>query len=185
MNHSETMGIPSGWIKKGIFTLVYGRAGTGKTHLAYYAYLVAKSKNLDPVLIATEPGTTLFLRKIQHAEYHVAHTLDELVRLVTSNSLRGKFIIIDSVNWHYRSEPGIENGKILMYLSSVARSTGGLYTAQVSGEGLLPSGAPYIIPWAHIVIRTSKINDKFLAESLRPHRKTLMYEIRGKDLRWL
>ncbi len=173
------------YITKTKFTLIYGKAGTGKTHLAYYAYKIAEKKMLRPIFIATEPGTTLFLRKAGFDLFITAQTIDGLLREALYHALMGEYVIIDSINWHYRSNPDISYARIISFLSSLLMRTGGLATAQVSGEGNLPSGAPYLIPWTHNILKTSKINDKFLIEVLRPIRKTLMYTVRGLEIKWL
>lgn len=172
-------------IRIGGLLLVYGPAATGKTHLSYTIYKDI-SRTSKAVFIATEPGTLVFLRHIGESGYIHAKTMDELVYTATKQAVEGATIIIDSINWHYRENPSPGYSRMLSYLASLVGSTGGVATAQVAGEGL-PSGAPYIVPWATAVIETRRLRTGvFEATLLKPFKKVMLFEPgQGGIVRWL
>ena len=167
------------WIRERRHVLIYGEAATGKTHLAYQFFLEAARAGLEPVMLATEPGTITFLSHIG-APYEPVMTMDSLASSVTEHALKGRYIIVDSLNWHYRENPGIEGARLLGYIASVLHETGGLSTAQVSADAQWPSGAPYIMPYAHVVARTSRGRRGFLLSLLKPVRRTGMFRLTSR-----
>ncbi|MCE4601337.1 MAG: ATP-binding protein [Desulfurococcales archaeon] len=164
--------------------LVYGESATGKTHMAYEIYNYAASQGLNPVFIATEPGTATFLSAVG-GEFIRVLSLDELARQITYHASMKRYIVVDSVNWHYREAPGPSGGRILAYISALLREAGGFATAQVSGGEGGPSGAPYIMPWAGTVGVTRRGDGIFLVELLKPVKRLLGFRIRGTSLEWL
>ena len=163
---------------------MYGEAATGKTHIAYEIYKYAASQGLNPVFIATEPGTATFLSAVG-GEFIRVLSLDELARQTTYHAAMERYIVVDSINWHYRETPGPDGGRMLAYISALLREAGGFVTAQVSGEDGEPSGAPYITPWASAVGVTRRGDGIFLVELLKPVKRLLGFRIRGTSLEWL
>ena len=164
--------------------LVYGEAGTGKTHIALDAYKTLIELGGSPRLLATEPGTTLLARKTNTPHIEIL-SMDELVLEATRIVAEKGYPIIDSINWHYRPSPGPRLGKQLAYLSALLRESGGLATAQVSGGEAEPSGAPYILPWTHVIVRTYRRRGVFYLEFQKPVRRILGFKIRGEEVEWL
>jgi len=171
-------------VEEKVFVLVYGPYATGKTHLAYDAYIFAEKLGYNPVIIATEPGTRTFLRDLK-VNYTSVLTMDGLAEEATRAVLEGRYPIVDSINWIYREKPGPENGRILAYISALLGRSGGLATAQVSGSEDEASGAPYIIPWTYAIGRTSREKGLYLLEFKTPVKKVLGFKIRGKQIEWL
>ena len=172
-------------LESGGLLLIYGPAATGKTHLSYTIYK-AFSESGRAVFIATEPGTLVFLRHIGEQKYIHARTMDELVHAATEQAVQGRTLVVDSINWHYRENPSPDYARMLSYLASLIGSTRGAATAQVAGEGL-PSGAPFIVPWATAIIRTRRVRSGvFEAAILKPFRKVMLFEPgEGGTVKWL
>lgn len=166
------------------FFLVYGPYATGKTHLAYEAYLVAEMYGYKPIIIATEPGTASFLSGLDVDSVRVL-TMDELAREATKAVVNGRYTVIDSINWLYRENPGPEHGRLLAYVSALLGSKGGFATAQVAGGDDEASGFPYMFPWSRVIARTRRETGLYLLEFMRPLRRILGFEIRGKRVKWL
>ncbi len=166
------------------YVLVYGPAGTGKTHLAIHAYALASELGMSPVILSTEPGTRL-LAEEAGAEYRSVHSLDRLAEEAVRESLEGRYVIVDSINSYYRAAPGPGSGRILAFLSGLLREAGGFATAQVAGEEATPSGSPYLRPWPHVIARTEKARDYFLLITEKPSRRVLGFRMRGWEVEWL
>lgn len=112
--------------------------------------------------------------------------MDKLVLETTRIVAERSYPIIDSINWHYRSSPGPRLGRQLAYLSALLREAGGLAIAQVSGSEAEPSGAPYILPWAHVIVRTYRRKGVFYLEFQKPVRRILGFKIRGGEgIEWI
>ena len=171
-------------IRNKTYFLIYGEAATGKTHIAYEVYLYARSIGLNPVMLATEPGTITFLEAVGE-DFTEILNLDELAKQVTYYAGLKRYIIIDSINWHYRESPGPRHGKFVAYISAILREKGGFATAQVSGKDLEPSGAPYLIPWVNALGLTKREGDIYLIELQKPIKKLYGFRIRGTRLEWL
>ncbi len=166
--------------------LVYGEAGSGKTHLAYEACKTIM-RNRECTLLATEPGTRLFL---EHAglAYENILTLDALAREAAYNAVSGRCSVVDSINWHYRENPSLGSARMLAFTSAIIGASCGFATAQVSEENgeVRPSGYKYIVPWFPVIARTlKKENNVFLFEVLRPERKVYAFKLRGKSVEWI
>ncbi len=164
--------------------LVYGPAATGKTRLALEFYWEAARLGYEPVLVATEPGTVTVAEEVG-VPYTPVLTLDELVRVLAEEAAKGRYLIVDSVNFHYRGGAWPENARLLALSSSLVYEVGGFATAQVSGEGR-PSGEPYIMPWARVAARTRRgPGGLFIVEVLRPVERTLAFRLEAGRVRWL
>jgi len=171
------------FIDKKMLFLVYGPAATGKTHLAYHAYAIAGSRGLNPVFIATEPGTITFLEHMG-IDYIVARSMDEVSRLAAEAAFQGSYIIVDSINWHYREAPGLDAARHLAFTSAMIASSGGFATAQVSMEESRPSGEPYIVHWAHALGGTARRDGVFELRLVRPIEKILVFRLEGGRVVW-
>ncbi len=164
------------WITEKKHVLVYGEAATGKTHLAYEFFLLARRYGLDPLVIASEPGTRAFMDYVG-AEHVPVLTLDSLAVEVTRAVLARRYVIVDSINWHYRENPSVQAASIMAYAASLLYQAGGFSTAQVAGDGDLPSGAPYILPYAHVVASTFRGRNGFTLSVLKPLRRIGLFRV--------
>jgi len=173
-----------GFLRDRLFILVYGEAGTGKTRLAYAYYREALASGAQARLIATEPGTVAFLESLGE-DYVWAGSLDAMVEEATAAALNNMLVVVDSVNYYYRGEEWPQGARLLAYSSAILREAGGLATAQVTGSGDAPSGARYMIPWAHVVARTRRSRDSFILEVERPVERILAFRVKGADIEWL
>lgn len=163
--------------------VIYGPAGTGKTRIAFRVYTCSPG-GLRPVIVATEPGTLIFSR---HYGIPVVEALsiDELVRVVTEIVAEGRYPIVDTINWHYRSSPGPDTGRAVAYISALLASVGGLAVAQVSGEGEA-SGSQYILPWMEYIASTGKLGEaKFKLTLHKPYKRVIVYRLRGREIEWV
>ncbi len=163
---------------------IYGPAATGKTHIAF-TVAQCSPEDLSPVIIATEPGTLTYSR---HYGLPVdkALTLDELVEKVTSHVVEGRYPIIDTINWPYRSSPGVEGGRMLSFISSLLHESGGMAVGQVSLEESMPSGAQYILPWMRMTARTQRAaGGRFILIVEKPFRRVLAFTVREGRVEWI
>ncbi|MCE4628550.1 MAG: hypothetical protein F7C34_05345 [Desulfurococcales archaeon] len=156
--------------------LIYGPAATGKTHLAHAFFMHAEEAGLRPIIVATEPGTITYVEHVGSLDHVTARTLDEMAKIVAEESLRGRLPIIDSINWHYRESPGLGSARSLAFTASLLYSHGGVSTAQVAGEGRLPSGAPFILPYAGLLAETRRREGRFELIIIRPVRRTAVFQ---------
>ncbi len=170
-------------MNKGFF-LVYGPYASGKTHLAIEAYRIASSLGYNPVIIATEPGTSSIARLIR-IPFIEALNMDELLSKVTLEVAKGRYPVIDSINWHYRENPGPVFGRYMAYISALLLESGGFATAQVSGELGEASGSPYLLPWASSLARTRREGDAYILIFERPLRRILGFRIRRYSIEWI
>ena len=163
--------------------LIFGEAATGKTHLAYYFCRKLEEKG-GCSFIAVEPGTTLFLRRIG-GEFDYAASIDELARIAVREAAESNFIVIDSINWLYRDEPGIKSARYISLVSALLYEVGGVAVAQVSGEERLPSGHKFLTPWYRGIARTSREKDLFKLELIRPFKRVFAFKIRDGSVEWI
>jgi hypothetical protein len=137
------------------------------------------------IILATEPGTLTYLRYKGEKDFLFVETLDRLVEKVTYYTLKGYTPVIDSINWHYRESPTLQSSTMLSYISAVLHESGGIVTAQIT-VGDLPSGHPYIIPWAHFIIETSKIEENLFKVLIKkPIKRIALFRLEEGMIRWL
>ena len=163
---------------------IYGPAATGKTHIAF-SIAECGPEDLNPIVIATEPGTLTYSR---HYGLPVdkALTLDELVEKVTTYVVEGRYPIIDTINWPYRSNPGIDSGRMLSFISALLHESGGIAVGQVSLEESMPSGAQYILPWMKMTARTQRgVGGRFMLIVEKPFRRVLAFTIKEGRVEWI
>ncbi len=135
-------------------------------------------------MVATEPGTLAFSR---HHGLPVVEVLsiDEMARIVTRLIVEGRYPVIDTINWHYRSSPGYRLGGIMAYVSSLLGASGGVAIAQVSGEGEA-SGSHYIRPWMRYQARTEKLEGgRYRMTVQKPYKRIIIYRLAGREVEWL
>ena len=162
--------------------LIYGPAATGKTHIAFTIYRCTSDRN--PVLLATEPGTLAYARSYGLPVQPIL-SMDELTRQLTEYIVNGYYPIIDTINWHYRSDPTIESATMLAYASALLREAGGTALGQVSGEGG-PAGAKYLLPWMIYVAETQRLaQNKFKLTFYRPYRLTALFRVARGGVEWI
>ncbi len=180
-------------IDEGKFIVVYGPYGTGKTHLAYEAARYLLSEKASVVVLATEVGTATYARSVATCvPTKVVLTSDELVRYVVKLAAEGSYIIVDSINWLFRSEPDSLGGKELSFIASVMRQVGGLATGQVtdvdSGNFEMAMGR-WVLPWADVIARTERITCKrgpcSTLTFIKPYTRTLIFGIRREGVEWI
>ena len=156
--------------------LIYGPAATGKTHLAHAFFIHAENEGLHPIIVATEPGTITYLEHVGDLDYKTARTIDEMARIAAEESLQGRYVIIDSINWHYRENPILGSARSLAFTASLLYAHGGMSTAQVAGSGRLPSGAPFLLPYAGLIGETRRGDGRFELIIIRPVRRTAIFQ---------
>ncbi len=168
-----------------LFIFIYGPAGTGKTHLAFHIAECARESGMDPTIIATEPGTTLFA---QHFGMRIpivtVMSIDEMASVIVERVMKGSYIVVDSINSLYRLNPGIEYARILAFSSSILREAGGLATGQVSLDDTA-SGFNYIAPWANIIGVTDKMSpSRFKLTIIKPERRIMTFKVERGTVEW-
>ncbi|MEB3779619.1 MAG: AAA family ATPase [Desulfurococcales archaeon] len=167
------------------YIFIYGQSGTGKTHLAFHIASCAKDIGMRPVVIATEPGTTLYAQHLSEGiDIVTVMSIDEMASMVLKLVLDGFYVVVDSINSLYRLNPGIEYARILSFTSAMLRESGGFATGQM-GMDDVASGFNYIAPWARIVGVTEKVSpSKFKLTIIKPERRIMAFKVERGIVEW-
>ncbi len=174
-------------VGEGVLTFIYGPPGSGKSRLALHIVRVAEERGLKTLVVASESGALLAFRSLGFKVNYVK-TIDEMVKLVASGALSGSYIIVDTINSHYRGDPDYYSRRMLAAACSFMRISGGLALGQASEvEGRLGSpGYSIIGRYAHIVGVTSKAGEgKFHLRIVKPEERLAAFKIEGGDIVWL
>lgn len=172
-------------VEAGKFAFIYGPPATGKTRLAYHIALSAGGS----VAITTELGAVTYARAygLQRVVLE-ARTMDELASRVLKCYLAGRYVVIDTINHHYRADPSRPSRKQLALVSSIMRLSGGIAMGQASmgDRGLTAPGMPIISRYADIIAVTRRRGPGlFELEFLRPPGHRASFSVRGGGLEWL
>ena len=174
----------------GSFLLIYGPPATGKTRIAFEVAKYVLGRGRDAAVLATESGTTAYARAVATCvPTYVALSVEELLEEVIYAASKGAFVVVDSINWPFRSAPTERSLAVLSFISSVLKQVGGLavgQVAEVGGETEMALGR-WVIPWADLVGRTKRLGKEARAELevLKPFRRTIPYELTAEGVRWL
>ncbi|MFZ8790617.1 MAG: hypothetical protein ACO2OZ_13390 [Acidilobaceae archaeon] len=166
---------------------IYGPPGTGKTRIGVHLFRLARSLGLNPIFIATEAGSVIVVGSLE-GEARVARTADDLARRAGEASLKGMYVIVDTINSYYRGEPDMYSRRLLAATLAFMRVTGGLALGQASEfSGILTSpGIGIAEKYARVVGYTSKVEEgKFMLKIVKPLERILLFKVEGGDLRWL
>lgn len=177
----------AGIVKNRELAYIYGPPGTGKTRIGVHIFKLARSLGLNPIFIATEAGSVIVVDSLE-GEARVARTADDLARHAGEASLKGMYIIVDTINSHYRVEPNMYSRRLLAATLAFMRVAGGLALGQASEfSGTLRSpGMKIIERYAKVVGYTSRVEGgKFMLKIVKPWEKILLFKVEGEDLRWL
>lgn len=175
------------------FVVVYGPFGTGKTRLAFEVARHFMSKGHEVRLLATEPGTLSYARNVVTCvPYITILTADQLVSEVVRAAAEGTKIIVDSINWPFRSLQGEYPLRLLSFVSAIMRQAGGFAVGQVAevegGEFEMSLGR-WVLPWADAIAYTNRIMCKrgpcVALTFIKPFISTLIFELKKEGVEWV
>ena len=177
-------------VDRGLFLLIYGPPATGKTRIAFEVAKYVLGKGGDAVVLATESGTATYARAVAACvPTRVVLDVEELLENVIYAASKGAFMVVDSINWIFRSAPTEKLLSVLSFISSVLKQVGGLavgQVAEVEGETEMALGR-WVIPWADVVGVTRRLGGEARGELevLKPFRRVIAYELTAEGVRWL
>ncbi|AMD31076.1 MAG: PhoH family protein [Acidilobus sp.] len=175
------------------FMVVYGPFGTGKTRLAFEVAKYIMSQGRSVRVMATEPGTLSYARNVVTCvPYVIILAADQLVNEVVRAASEGASIIIDSINWPFRSLTGGYPLRALSFISAVLRQVGGFAVGQVSevqeGEYEMSLGK-WVLPWADAIAYTTRVMCKrgpcVTLTFIKPYLNSLIFELEKEGIRWV
>ncbi|MEM0340715.1 MAG: hypothetical protein QXN05_05940 [Acidilobaceae archaeon] len=169
------------------FAFVYGPFGTGKTRLAVHVAKLALGIGLNPLFVETEAVGTAVSRLYEGA-FKIATSFDEMVHTIALAALSKRYLVVDSINSFYLSEPPSIRKRALTFVAATLKRTGGFAVGQVrEKEGVLTSpGLNLVSSYADVIARTEKIDrDRFKLEVLKPERKLMLFRVSRGDVEWL
>ncbi|MGC9112394.1 hypothetical protein [Acidilobus sp.] len=175
------------------FVVVYGPFGTGKTRLAFEVARHLMSNGHNVRLLATEPGTLSYARNVVTCvPYMTILTADQLVNEVVRAASEGVKIIVDSINWPFRSLQGDYPLRLLSFVSAVLRQVGGFAVGQIAdvegGEFEMSLGR-WVLPWADAIAYTERITCKrgpcVALTFIKPFINTLIFELKKEGVEWV
>lgn len=165
---------------------VYGPPASGKTRLGVHVARLAQALGYGVSIIATEAGSSLAYRTFGEAT-SVALTMDDMAMRVAQASLRGDYVIVDTVNSFYRESPDYRSRSLLAMACAFAKLSGGMVIGQSSAAEDLPSpGGVVVEKYAEVVGTTRRLQEgKFALEITKPQKKVTAFALSGDDLIWL
>ncbi|MCE4623975.1 MAG: ATP-binding protein [Caldisphaeraceae archaeon] len=181
--------IISDYINKRLFIVVYGPPRTGKTHLAFSIARYLLSNNIKAGIIATEASTFTFARNVEHnTEVYLCITKEQLVKKVIDFIIENRYIVLDSINWLFRSFNDETSQKELSFISSLMGTYGGFATGQVSEieDTYKMSMDSWILPWANVIGAAKKLNNNLVELKIeRPKEVIMKYKITRDGVDWI
>jgi archaellum biogenesis ATPase FlaH len=169
--------------------VIYGPPATGKTHLAFEVVKYLLSKSLKVSFIATESSTLTFARHVYNdLNIRAVITKEQLLKEVILSTLSNEFIVIDSINWLFRSFNDETAEKELSFISSLLSLMGGFATGQISeiDEESKMSMDTWVLPWVKVVGITKKFKEGLIELKIeRPINLVLEYRITRDGVMWI
>jgi hypothetical protein len=143
-------------VGRGRHVVIYGEPGSGKTRLALHLAARAVAKGLKACVFFSEAGTLpLAARAGLSLSLSPIYAMDDLAHKVTEASMKGLFIVVDTVNSFYvEGDPA--SASLLAYVSSLIKEAGGVSVALSRRKGGEPPGLRFMLPFSDAVVETSK-----------------------------
>ncbi len=173
------------------FITIYGPPATGKTRVAFEIAKEVLAEGRDVEVIATESGTVTYARSVVTCvPTKLALSVDQLLDLMIDGVSQGRYIVVDSINWPFRSQrPSPAGLSILSLISALLRGSGGVAIGQVSevDEGISMALGEWVLPWSHVIGVTGRVQCHGICSEmqiLKPRREVVRYELVRDGVRW-